>query len=190
MDWGKLVIAVRFKGQEAIRDKVILNEIAWMGTSNSASDEWIELKNITQEPVNISGWQVLDKGRQIKIIFENEDIIPAGGFYLLERTNDDSVPGILASRIYTGALNDSEESLELFSSDCQLQDEALAEPDWLAGSKEDKKSMERSNDLTWHTYSGVGENGIMGTPKAENSIPLPPVIPPEPPKEETPQNTY
>jgi len=28
-------------------NKIIINELAWMGTENSANDEWIELKNIS-----------------------------------------------------------------------------------------------------------------------------------------------
>lgn len=151
--------------ENALSDKVVINEISWMGTSESSNDEWIELKNITEEDIPLSGWQLLDKGRQIKVIFTGQDIIPAQGFYLLERTDDNSVSDITADNIYTGSLNDSNEALYLFNSGCQIEDEAIANPDWQAGDKEEKKTMERGEDLTWHTYSGDGE----GTPKEENS---------------------
>ncbi|MFH1656396.1 MAG: PQQ-binding-like beta-propeller repeat protein [Candidatus Nealsonbacteria bacterium] len=157
-------------GQEAFRDKVIINEIAWFGTDISSSDEWIELKNISNNEINISGWQILDKTKQIKIVFGNNDIIPAKEFYLLERTDDDSVPNISADNIYKGSLNDTNEALYLFNNNCELEDEVIADSDWLAGDKQEKRTMERNNnDLDWHTYLGNGENGIMGTPKAENS---------------------
>jgi len=148
---------------------VIFNEIAWMGSNNSANDEWIELKNISTSTVELSGWQILDKAGQIKIVFGDNDSIIANGFYLLERTDDDSVPGISADKIYSGSLGNSDESLRLFNKNCELIDQVTADPDWPAGSNEEKRTMEKGDDLSWHTYVGDGIGGIMGTPKAENS---------------------
>ena len=34
-------------GSSSQGDKIIINEVAWMGTTTSSSDEWIELKNIS-----------------------------------------------------------------------------------------------------------------------------------------------
>ncbi len=147
------------------RFKVLINEIAWMGTNNSANDEWIELKNIWGIPVNLSGWQLLDKTQQIKVIFGEDDVIPVNGFYLLERTGDDSAPNVSADFIYTGALNNTNEALYLFNNECQLEDRVLAEPDWPAGDNIEKKTMERLDAVNW--YTGI----VDGTPKAENSSP-------------------
>lgn len=154
----------------ASRNSVIFSEIAWMGTSNSANDEWMELKNITSDDIDLTSWQIQDKEQNIKISFLPKTI-SANGFFLLERTDDDSAPGINADYIYTGALNDENEALYLFNKNCQLEDEIIASPDWPAGNKEERRTMETSDDLTWHTYFGTGQNGIMGTPKAENSKP-------------------
>jgi hypothetical protein len=152
--------------------EVVINEIAWMGSSNSPSDEWIELKNISELKVNLGGWQILDKDENIKASFDSVDIEP-GGFYILERTNDDTVPNIVADMIYTGALSDSDESLRLFNNNCELIDEVVASPDWPAGDAKSKKTMERGSDLSWHTYSSDeadAVSGLFGTPKKENSI--------------------
>ena len=137
---------------EPLMDKVIFNEIAWMGTENSSNDEWMRLKNLTGEEIDLSNWQILDKDEQIKIIFETGSTISANGFYLLERTDDDSLPGITADLIYTGALNDNNEALYLFDQDCRLQDKVIANPDWPAGNKEERESMKRAEDLFWYTY--------------------------------------
>jgi len=142
-----------------------------MGTTASCDDEWIELKNVSEEVVSLAGWQLLDKNLNIKIIFEALDSIGPGEFYLLERTDDDSVPAVLADKIYSGALNNEEESLRLFDQNCNLIDEAVASPDWPAGNKDEKRTMERSEELSWHTYFDGGENEIFGTPRAENSVP-------------------
>ena len=156
-------------GKAPIRNKLIFNEIAWMGSLESFSNEWIELKNISGETINLSGWQILDKAQQIKIVFGEEDIISSNEFYLLERTDNDSVPNIESDFIYTGGLNDTKESIYLFNNNCGLEDKVLASPDWPSGNKNNKKTMERSNNLNWHTFTGVGQNNIWGTPKKENS---------------------
>jgi len=164
----------------ATQSPIIINEIAWMGTENSPNDEWIELKNISGEEISLEGWQLLDKDEEIKIIFENTDNILANSFYLLERTDDNTIPNILADKIYTGNLEDTNETLRLFDRNCSLIDEVIASPDWPAGDKENRKSMERNDDLSWYTFGDEGQNSIMGTPKAENSQPVevgPPQVP-------------
>jgi len=156
------VFCKRDSGNPA-RFRILINEVAWMGTTNSTDDEWIELKNIWGIPVNLNGWQLLDKDRQIKIIFEEGDIIPAGGYYLLERTDDSSMPDAEANLIYTGALSNTNEALYLFDAECNIEDEVLANPSWPAGDNSLKKPMARLDALDW--YAGIS------TPGSENSSP-------------------
>ena len=153
--------------------QIVINEVAWMGSESSSSNEWIELKSVSEAEISLNNWQLLDKGNQIKVVFSSSNIIGPGGFYLLERSDDDSVPNVPADKIYTGALSDTEESLRLFDQNCNLIDEVLADPDWSAGDKEGKKTMERGGDFSWHAYfntSADSLSGLRGTPKAENSI--------------------
>jgi len=162
---AKQELCSKIPGDYPLRNRVIINEIAWMGSKNSASDEWIELKNISKLPVNLAGWQILDNDKQIKIIFTDKDSIGANKFYLLERTDDNSVPQKTANFIYTGTLGNSYETLYLFDNECKLEDEVSANPYWPAGSNSSKKTMERKTDLTWQTSLSSG-----GTPKSENSL--------------------
>jgi PKD repeat protein len=153
-----------------LQRKIVFNEIAWSGSKGSANDEWIELKNISDSPINLKGWQILDKAKQIKIVFkENQTLLPQR-IYLLERSDDNSVPGLLADIIYSGMLNDDNEELYLFNENCSLEDEIIAVPDWSAGDKTEKKSIERGIDLSWHTYCGDCQNNICGTPGQQNSF--------------------
>ncbi|MDP3990729.1 MAG: lamin tail domain-containing protein, partial [Candidatus Nealsonbacteria bacterium] len=154
-------------GDLPLRFRVFINEVGWAGTDNSASDEWIELRNIWGIPVNLEGWQLLDKDGQIKIVFQESDIIQPNDYYLLERTDDDSIPGVPADLIYSGALNNSNEALYLFDNNCELEDEVAASPDWPAGDNSQKKAMERLDNLYWYTYHGSAQ----GTPGTENSSP-------------------
>jgi hypothetical protein len=149
---------------------IIINEVAWMGNKTSSSNEWIELKNISNKKINLIGWQLIDKGSQVKIIFDENDVILPGGFYLLERGSDENISNIDADKIYTGGLSNTNESLRLFNGDCILIDEALASPDWPAGNNLEKRTMERGVDLSWYSYFGDSLNNIFGTPRAKNSI--------------------
>src|SRR3989344_6988032 len=80
---------------------ILINEIAWMGNSNSANDEWIELKNTTLEGVDLSGWILKSPDGKLNIPLTG--ILLSNSFYLLERTDDTSVPNITADFIYKGA---------------------------------------------------------------------------------------
>jgi hypothetical protein len=154
--------------------KVIINEVAWMGTAVSANDEWIELKNISGGELSLKNWQLIDLKEDIRIVFGQEDKrginnykIKPQGFYLLERTNDDSVPNKIADFVYTGTLSNSDEGLRLFDNNCALVDEVLASPNWPAGNNSainDRRTMERKRDLAWQDSADPG-----GTPGTENS---------------------
>ncbi|HXF44424.1 MAG TPA: helix-hairpin-helix domain-containing protein [Candidatus Paceibacterota bacterium] len=141
-----------------VADRIIMNEIAWMGNLAGFDKEWIELKNISEKPADISGFRIYDKDEQIKIFFTKGTVVPAGDFLLLERGKD-----------YAGNLRNAEEALRLFDGDCNLVDEVTAEPNWPAGDNKKKFTMERDADgKGWHT-SSVEE----GTPGRENSAPVP-----------------
>jgi len=153
-------------GGKPNHNAVILNEIAWMGTNANSNHEWIELKNISDNEVNISFWQLLDKDEQIKIIFPKNSKISKNGFYLLGR-NGEAVPNAKIDILYAGNLKNSDEGLRLFDIDCGLLDEVLADPDWPAGinNKGNKRTMERNlSNFSWHTSATLG-----GTPQNENS---------------------
>jgi hypothetical protein len=153
-----------FENQTPLRNSIILNEIAWMGSKQRSTDEWIELKNIGNTAINLKGYQLFNKNKNIKIEFDDLEIKP-GGFLLLERTDDTSVPEVKADLIYKGAIANSDETLYLFNNKCGLEDMVEANPDWVAGDNKEKKSMERRPDLGWQTYFG----DQIGTPRAENS---------------------
>jgi len=152
---------------------VIINEIAWMGGLESQdlsyTDEWIELKNISPASVDISGWQIKDDKGDIDIVFPQKTTISPGGFLLLERGDDNSVPGVIADLIYSGTLTNEDEVLWLISDDCEVMDVVIADPRWPSGDSTNRRTMERSDDLGWHTFSGAVGEGVLGTPKAPNS---------------------
>ena len=152
---------------------IIINEVAWMGGLESQdlnySDEWIELRNTSSGSVDISGWQIKDANGDIEIVFPDGTTIPPGGFFVLERSDDNSVPGIIADLIYSGTIANEDESLKFLNSNCELVDKVNADPSWPSGDSTNRRTMERSDDLGWHTFSEAVEEGVLGTPKAPNS---------------------
>lgn len=161
---------------------VIVNEIAWMGSvplpgesaSKAANREWIELKNMTDGAVDVSGWQLEDASGKLDVALDSGAAIPAHGFYLLERGGgaaaSGTLPGVAADGGYSGALSNNGDDLALFTESCGVADRVLAADGWLAGDNTTKQTAERNTDgYGWHTSVAAG-----GTPRAENSAPPPP----------------
>ena len=153
----------------AISQTVVFNEVAWMGSQESANDEWLELYNTGPTAIDLTGWRInSDDGSPL---INLEGTIIGFGFYLLERTDDSTVPGIPAQKIYTGALENNGETLKLFDANNNLVDEVRAEAGWPAGDNSGKKTMARSTGKnSWQNSNVAG-----GTPGRENAnIPITP----------------
>ena len=144
---------------------VVINEIAWMGNESSYTDEWIELYNNTNNSVNFDNWILKAVDGKPEIILSGT--IRANGFFLLERTNDDSVPNITADQIYTGVLSNNGEHLQLFDNQNNLIDEVNQADSWLTGDNETKQTMERTSPALsiWETSKNPE-----GTPRSKNSV--------------------
>jgi len=141
-----------------------------MGTSESANNEWMELKNTTDAEVDLSGWILKAGDGQPKINLNGK--IAGGGYFLLERTSDNPVPGIPADQPnYSGALGNDGEILELFDGSGNLVDRVDFSAKWklngagdVVGDNATKRTAERKADGAWQTSQNSG-----GTPKADNS---------------------
>lgn len=44
--------------------EIVIPEIAWMGTSTSSNDEWIELDKNILSPITLAGWRMHESNRQ------------------------------------------------------------------------------------------------------------------------------
>ncbi len=123
----------------SLRD-VAISEIAWMGTVASYNDEWIELYNRTSSPVDLTGWTLRAADGTPSISLSGT--IPPGGYFLLERTDDDSVPGVVADQIYAGALSNDGEDLVLRDS-ASVIDRVNCSSGWFAGHNDGRVPMVR-----------------------------------------------
>ncbi len=170
-DWSKLVV---------------INEIAWMGTHIAgASDEWLELYNNTEEDIDLTGWKILVSGDEMN--WDNTGhIIPAQSYYLLERTDDDTVLEVEASAIYTlsGGFGNSGENIVLMNNVSSTIDQVDCSNGWFAGTTASGyRTMERLNSdqpgslaSNWQTSESVAPKGrpqggdvIFGSPGYQNT---------------------
>ena len=166
--------------------QVEISEVAWMGTATSANDEWIELFNTSVETITLEGWTLTTADKTPTIPLSGT--IAGNGFFLLERTNDDTVLNVTADLIYVGALGNAGETLALFNAENSEVFRIEGGSGWPAGDNSTKETMQRV-DGKWTTAPA--------TPKAPNvketPIQTPPLVqeevistpPPEPPKIET-----
>jgi len=164
---------------------VAINEIAWSGTAASPSDEWIELYNTTDEAIDLSSWVLAFGETTIDLSGEANNVIDAGGYFLLERTDDETVSDVEADVLYTGSLSNDGATLELRDAAGEIVDLVDAsEAGWPAGTPRDAdlpfSSMERvdptSEAAEWASNDGRTRNGadangdpLNGTPGRENS---------------------
>src|SRR3989344_4219948 len=77
--------------------KVIINEVAWAGTKGSSTDEWIELYNSTDSEVSLSDSGIYEGGGTV-LIEGLEGTIPSHGYFIIERTDETTLPGMTASQ--------------------------------------------------------------------------------------------
>lgn len=193
-------------GNTAEIDSVVINEISWAGTKASAYDEWLELYNNSDNDIDLTGWKLSAQDNEPAINLTG--VIKARGYFLLERTDDNSILEITADQIYNGSLANSGEKLELKNSSNEIIDSVDCLAGWFAGDNATKASMERKNPAkigsqdNWATNNGqiingkdASNNNIIGTPKEKNSAyeegtgeppiqPAPVVIPTSTPAEQ------
>lgn len=158
--------------------EVVINELAWAGSSSSSSDEWIELLNTTAEDIDLTGWQITKdssgggSGEDLMVdIITNPDplanILPANGYFLIANNDQEydfgsgklSVLNISPNLIDSGiTLSNDKLSIKLYqgvwNSGGVLVDSAGDGQMPLAGSNSAKTSMERNEII---------EDGSLGT---------------------------
>lgn len=160
---------------------VVINEINWMGGAKSSTDEWVELRNMTNRVIDLSSWSIVGLGSgNSSVIIPALKTISANGFFLianLSAVNTSSVLNVVPDVIDASiSLANNGEQLILKTNNGTAIDTANGTGSWFAGldgthigpsvtpsssvTPIPNKSMERNNvpgdgTLTgnWHTAS-------------------------------------
>ncbi len=175
---------------------IVINELMWMGSSVSSADEWIELRNVSDQTVDVSGWSLTKKSNGAEVTMLTipvGKVIPPGGNFVISNfvnVSATSMLNIIPDVVTTDvALSNSALQIKLYDAIKKLvdvADDGVGNP--LAGSLDSAKkvyaSMERnpvSGDGaqagSWHTASralGYKIGAVeLGTPSSVNSNGLP-----------------
>jgi hypothetical protein len=81
-----------------VKEPVVISEIAWPGTEVSPNNQWIELYNNTDKPINLSSMKLVSETSAFAVPLSST--IAPHSYYLLERSMDDVVPGVVADMVY------------------------------------------------------------------------------------------
>lgn len=138
-----------------VQAKVIISEIAWMGTIDSAYSEWLELYNDGDQAVNLNNWKIYKSDGVL--LFTLTKTIDPDSFLIIERTTKsapDALSGIEdeSGTFGGGGLSNSGENLYLKDDKDQTIDSVLASSGWSAGDIKTKDTMQWNGSL-WITAS-------------------------------------
>ncbi len=146
---------------------VLINEIAWMGTLESGTNEWIELVNTTATPIDLSGWRIEAADGSPSLALSG--VIAENGFFLIERTDDTTIPNISADLVapFGSGLGNTGETLRLKDASGVIVDVVVGGEGWgnIGGDNTTKETPQRtapSSSASWTTAPA--------TPRATNSI--------------------
>ncbi len=167
---------------------VVISEVAWSGTQASWADEWIELRNLTEEKMDLAGWVIAwgdtkihlgkEKGDTVRV---TDSVIDPGGVLLLERTDDQAVSSVKADLIFKGSLSNSGEELSLKDDKGQVVQVVDGSEGWKAGTSSDGEPGYASMVLVegeWKTHQTKGNQkdsegsliyGSPGSPPEESA---------------------
>jgi hypothetical protein len=157
-----------------ISGTVVISEIAWMGTTASAFDEWIELFNAGNQDQSLLGWKLVwgDYSTSTETYEREIDLssttIKSYQTLILERTDDTTISDIVADLIYTGPLGNSGEHIRLINLQNKIVDEIDASSGWPAGDNRTKETMGRIdffatgyNANNWCTFLSCSDTGLL-----------------------------
>jgi len=164
---------------------VVINEVAWMGSLNNTSHEWIELYNTTGAPVDIAEWSIHGADTNQCLNLSDADlitttVIPARGYLLYANGIDEveNVNGVSLVDIDDATMslnNTSPGTLELHDTPgcggTPIDVVNLDGGDWPAGinpsddlanwgAMERISPFESGIDTNWCTNDGITRNGI------------------------------
>lgn len=138
---------------------VTVSEIAWMGDTLSANNEWIELYNSGDATV-LDGWTISD-GNNFNVTLSGT--IGSGAYVVLERNRADGqylrTPPFF---IYTGALVNGGATLSLRRADGGIEDQVAGGTDWVnIGGNNTTKETAQYTAVGWRTGPRTpGESNI------------------------------
>lgn len=140
----------------AVSANLRVSEIAWMGTKDSSSHEWIELFNDGADASSVDGWKLESGSGSFSISLKGS--VDAKGYYLIKRTSDFSdvnAPADLVASFGSG-LKNTGDTLRLIDAAGGAQDEVIGGSDWKnIGGNNDTKETAQWTQSGWMTAAAT-----------------------------------
>ncbi len=159
---------------------VVINEVMWMGSTTSSADEWLELRNTTATPIDVSNWRLTNagtSGSDLVLPSSPSAVIAANGYYLISNFSEASASSILnvAPDAVTSAvsLSNTCTAIVLEKVDLSLVDTMGCNGSsyFGNGNTATKRALERNVDVTdgtvttsWHDAIGFANLDISAAP--------------------------
>ncbi|OGH04593.1 MAG: hypothetical protein A2W22_04995 [Candidatus Levybacteria bacterium RBG_16_35_11] len=170
---------------------VVINEIMWMGSSVNSSDEWLELRNMTSNTIDLSNWVIenLGSGTNNVTIPLGKSIAPNEYFLIANDPKETGAHNVDPDLVVGVSITNSPSEqlvLRISSSGTVIDTADNNLGGWFAGvsgtGQNPDKSMERNDtpgdgtvSTNWHTATSSAniDPGApdIATPKAANSTP-------------------
>jgi hypothetical protein len=145
----------------SVSASVLINEIAWMGSLESSTNEWIELVNTGGTSVEVSDFTLVAEDGTPSVTLSGS-IAPLS-YYLIERTDDETVPGIAADLVasFGSGISNGGETLRLKDASGNVVDTLVGGVNWVnVGGDNVTKETAQQSGSGWITASA--------TPRAPN----------------------
>ncbi len=167
---NRIILLFMFMYAQNVYANVVFNEIAWMGTSTSSGNEWIELYNNGNSSVDFSGWSIMSGDNNLS--FNLSGSISAGGFYLIERTDDTTLSSITADLVanFGYGLSNSGETLILKNNLGESVNTLSFSSGWPAGDNDTNQTMQLIGS-NWITADPTPKSATVGVPSGTQSSP-------------------
>ena len=135
-----------------------------MGTVESATSEWIELYNTSDQEISLNNWKIFEKGGEILIFTLTKNIAPHGYYLIVRATSSTTNPlsdiSDDAGSFGGNGLSNSGEYLIIKNSQNETVFSLDASSKWPAGKSETRETMQWTGEK-WITAPS--------TPKAQNA---------------------
>lgn len=151
---------------------LLIGEVSWAGSSKSLADEWIEIWNLGDEPLDLTGYQLLGATGSSGISLDGKVIAPQSAFLISNYPASDPKSALaIDPQIVTSAISLSNEELviQLLAEDGTMIDDVTSSTIVAGATTPTKAAMIRQVDGSWKTAEirermddGVADLGTPG----------------------------
>ncbi|MFA5830400.1 MAG: lamin tail domain-containing protein [Candidatus Paceibacterota bacterium] len=141
-----IFVAVLLLVPNFVSANVRINEVAWMGDSLSAYNEWIELYNDGDAEQNLSGWAIVTTDGKFSAALSKT--IQPKGYFLLEHVKADATKSTASDVLsYTGTYFNNNGGIILLLKNGDIEiDKIDATEKWAAGNPDKSKEQTMQRD--------------------------------------------